>query len=98
MGDGVWWGKDGKYEKMSEGWVPWKQQTRVRIQKLGMSGRGKARFLTAVAFVMPVIGAAVSVTATCAVVVLTAGGAVDEQPTTERAHRTVPTVKRMPEE
>lgn len=62
-GDGVWWGKDGKYEKMSEGWVPWKQQTRVRIQKLGMSGRGKARFLTAVAFVMPVIGAAVSVIA-----------------------------------
>jgi len=62
-GDGVWWGKDGKYEKMSDSWEPWKQQTRVRIQKLGMTGRGKARFLTAVAFVMPVIGAAVSVIA-----------------------------------
>lgn len=61
--DGVWWGKDGKYEKMSDGWEPWKQQTRVRIQKLGMTGRGKARFLTAVAFVMPVVGAAVSVIA-----------------------------------
>lgn len=56
-GSSVWWGQKGSYRQIASDWRTWKQQTRGIMSDLGITSREKARLLTAISVVTPIVGA-----------------------------------------
>jgi hypothetical protein len=54
----VWWGERGSFKQLADDWKTWKVSANVELKNMGITTRSKARLLTALAIVMPAVGAA----------------------------------------
>jgi hypothetical protein len=83
--DSVWWGAKGSFKPLAKDWKAWKAASNRELKDMGITTRSKARMLTALTIVIPVITAAATAAVTAlagpaaASLVGAAGGALETQ-------------------